>query len=533
MKALTRAAPAPRDVVARLLDTPDPGAAVRSLEPVALVRLVRTCGLEECGPIVALATPEQLLRVFDVDLWRQDEAGAEERLDADRFALWLEVLAEAGAEVAASKLAAMDLDFVTAALSRHVLVLDPISVLTTAPEAELADDDASDELRARRDAMFGLLESAVSVDLAGYQLVARRGEHWDALLSILLALDQDHSAFLARVMRRCAHLASEWIVDNGGLYDVLSADAQLLDDVAGERERRRDEEGYVAPAEAIAFLRLAREREMGGPAAGHDPITARYFRELERRNAGVPAPEWAVAGAPSPLDRLLSDRGEGGHERLRHVRRVLISARGDAALARRQTQQLAYLANVLVAGCSSAGRSFRAVEAAQAVLALCNLGLETGEGAFAAEGLVGAFRSGWSTTHRHVVTFVAESLVSTLARLRCPDPELRRDLRALGKRVQAELARGAPWRAGEYLDALAALDQPSWTILTGLLEECPLVPTGDPSGTRATHAPSEREFLSETRQIAWVRKFMDSLPEQLSEGKQRLSGTRGYRKRAR
>jgi Family of unknown function (DUF6178) len=109
----------PRDLITRLLDTPDLPRIVRSLEPVVLHELVRKCGLEDCGPIVSLATTEQLVRVFDEDLWRAAHAGAEETLDTDRFGLWLEVLVEAGAEVAARMLASLDFDFVTAALHRH------------------------------------------------------------------------------------------------------------------------------------------------------------------------------------------------------------------------------------------------------------------------------------------------------------------------------------------------------------------------------------------------------------------------------
>lgn len=59
-------------------------------------------------------------------------------------------------------------------------------------------------------------------------------------------------------MRRCARLATEHIVDNGGLYEVLTADEQLLADAAADREQRREQEGYVAPAEAAAFLMEAR-----------------------------------------------------------------------------------------------------------------------------------------------------------------------------------------------------------------------------------------------------------------------------------
>ena len=80
---------------------------------------------------MALATPGQLARVFDFDLWRPVSAGLDEELDAGRFGLWLEVLMESGAIVAAQKLAGMDVELVVAALARHVFVFDRAAVAPT------------------------------------------------------------------------------------------------------------------------------------------------------------------------------------------------------------------------------------------------------------------------------------------------------------------------------------------------------------------------------------------------------------------
>jgi hypothetical protein len=477
MKHLQPLARPARDVLARLLDSPDLTLEVQSMEPQALVQLVQDCGLEECGAIVSLATTEQLVRVFDDDLWRQPEAGAEERFDTDRFAVWLAVLAEAGPDLAAAKLAAMDFDFVTAALSRYVLVVDSLAVMTLATEAEQEGNEASDELLAQREAAKGLLDDAVSLEIGGYTVVARRGEHWDALASILASLEQNHHALFGRLMSRCAEMASEWIVDNGGLYDVLSSEAQLLDDIAGDREARRDEQGYVPPQQAAAFLREARE----------SPALA----------------------APLASGSRLPQHADGG-PRLGRIRARLAS--GDDA--DRERQELAYLANILVAGSTFAGHRFRAVEAAEAVLALCNLGLDISDSDGAGVGLTALFRMGWSVGHRDVVRFVAERLAAILKTLRCPDRELRRDIRGLAARLEAELAVGTPWRARDELQILAALDQPAAAILDGLIDECPVVPQWDPSAKAERVTPSF-EFLSERRQVDWVREFVASLPARL------------------
>src|SRR6185295_4287944 len=119
----------PRHLLSRLLDTPNLAQVVPSLDATVLTALVRHCGLEDCGEIVGLATAEQLVRVFDDDLWRGDEAGREDEFDAERFGLWLEVLADSGVTAAAQKIVEMGLDFATAALSRHVLALDQDTLL--------------------------------------------------------------------------------------------------------------------------------------------------------------------------------------------------------------------------------------------------------------------------------------------------------------------------------------------------------------------------------------------------------------------
>src|SRR5512143_42062 len=269
---------APRRLLARLLDTPNLPQVIRSLDPRVLHQLVRHCGLEECGEIVALATTEQLTRVFDDDLWGSAAAGAEEQFDTDRFGLWLEVLVEVGADGAAGKLAAMDFDFVTAALSRQLLVLDQEMLMPgRAVEMGWTYDDPETQGLAEQ-----ALEASASHELSGYTLVARRGESWDALLSVLASLEHDHHALFASLMKRCCQISTEYIVDNGGLYEVLTAAEQIMDDIAGAREERRDAEGHVTPSQAAAFLKLARSPRQDGPAEP-DPVTASYFRNLEQR----------------------------------------------------------------------------------------------------------------------------------------------------------------------------------------------------------------------------------------------------------
>src|SRR5262245_17029884 len=103
-----------RGLLDRILNTPSLEHVIRRLRADLLHRVIQTCGLEDCGEIVALATPEQLERIFDLDLWRAARAGLDEQFDADRFGVWLEVLVESGAAAAAQKLAGMEVDLVIA-----------------------------------------------------------------------------------------------------------------------------------------------------------------------------------------------------------------------------------------------------------------------------------------------------------------------------------------------------------------------------------------------------------------------------------
>src|SRR5262249_41817437 len=117
-----------RGLLDRILNTPGLEHVVPRLRPDLLHRVIQTCGLEDCGELVALATPEPLARVFDLDLWRAAKAGLDEQFDADRFGVWLEALAESGAAMAAQKLAGMDVDLVVTGLAQHMLVYDRAAV---------------------------------------------------------------------------------------------------------------------------------------------------------------------------------------------------------------------------------------------------------------------------------------------------------------------------------------------------------------------------------------------------------------------
>ena len=201
-------------------------------------------------------------------------------------------------------------------------------------------------------------------------------------------------------MVRCGALSTEYIDDNGGLFDVLTSDEQVLSEVAGERDERRDP-GRLRRGPRGRGLPEAVPAAVGS-ASSADPLTTRYFRKLDaraattRRASASSAPvsrepsgsaeaegprflamlqeEGVLPASPPPL---LPAGEKDAPDRLARIRAQLLYAREhDAAAYARRSDELGYLANVLVAGCSFQSRRFRPVEATDAALAVCNLGLE-------------------------------------------------------------------------------------------------------------------------------------------------------------
>lgn len=370
-----RQRPLSKNLLARVLETPELPQQVQSLPPPLLAKLIDHVGLEDAGELVALATTEQLAGIFDEDLWRSETAGADERFDARRFLLWLEIMLEAGDRAVAQRLAELPEDLVTLALQRHLLV---ISFDDLRSELNAGDDEAEAAEKA--------FESCLSEELDEYQLIWKGGDGFDEVMAALLALDRDHHTLTVKLLERCAAVSAEYIADNGGLYEVLSAEEMLEQDLAADREDRRAEAGYVAPSAAAAFLRLARSHAAAEtPVTEHDPLTRAYLRQLSR-NQVAPHAEREERAERRELASLLEAHG---------VAPPAPPARLTGAAARRppllaaamhelreshpekfaeRSEELAYLSNVLVAA-SSPEERLPPQEAVEHAVACVSLGL--------------------------------------------------------------------------------------------------------------------------------------------------------------
>jgi hypothetical protein len=518
---LARRARETRGLLERIMDTPHLAQAVPRLSPEVLHRVIQSCGLEDCGELVALATPGQLARVFDFDLWRPVRAGLDEKLDADRFGIWLDVLMEAGAIVAAQKLAGMDTELVVASLAQHVSVFDRAA-------ASPSTVDGQDTPERRR------FSDRAACEVGNYLIEAKRSDAWDAIVGLLLFLDAEHPDYFHRLMRGCRKLSNGgYEID--GLHDLLPDDEQHMLDVAVDREQRREAQGYVTPAQARAFLQSARQLQIGdGTAPPHSPIAAAYFRAIEPTSP---------ADASAALIHVLLEAGVlpqqphaligGLHEGARGpaLLQAQLQFTGDAgeAIYSVRAGELAFLANAILAGCSIQGRSFTSREASDAAAAVCNLGLENWprvwrygrvlpDDFLVRQDLIGVFQVGWTVLHDEVTMYVARRLIDTLLDLRCRDREIQSELDELRLRLTGQWRAGTPWQARDAMDVIMILDMPAWATLVGLVDECPVIHAAIDSwrGSRVRSvSASSFEFISENSQIAAVREFVQSLPDML------------------
>jgi hypothetical protein len=530
-------------LLARILDTPQLARVIPQLPPEILHRVIDRCGLEDCAEIVALTTPAQLADVFDLDLWRSAQPGLDERFDADRFGVWLAVLAANDPAIAAQKVASMDTSLLVTAFAQHVKVYDQgVLALTT---------DDGNELEAIR-----IREDVPTAEIGGCLVVARRDEAWDAIVEVLMALHAHDIECFARIMRGCRRLSNS-LPELDGLDDLFTDRDQAMFDQDVEREQRRERKGYTTPAQARAFLQSARELDIGSRVAPPaNPIALAYFAAgehatdaVESRDQTPVSDDGSVADdstrhavaevvdvlreagvIPQP-PRALLEGPQDEQARLERIRSLMQCTRDRDQLSYfRRGEELAYLANVLVAGCSIQARPMTADEASGAAIAVCNLGIENWppewSGGAAVDNpdflvthdLIRLFEIGWTVLYRDVCLRSAKELVAVLDVMRIDDPGIARSLRLLTLMLVRHVHEGAPWRARDEFEVLNSLDTLAWAGLLGLIDECPVlhaaVRASTSKGLRRV-SPSDFEFISTNSQVESAREFMRAVPEMI------------------
>jgi hypothetical protein len=540
-----------RPLPARIVDTPHLARLVPHLHAEVVHRMIDRYGLDACGELVTLTTPEQLANILDLDLWRRPSPGLDEQFDVTRFATWLEVLVESGAEIAARIVAGIDTSLLVGGLARHVRVFDPAAVAPIEIDGE--------PFPMRPDA-----GSELSREIGGYLVVARRDEAWDAIVEVLASLDADHPEIFHDVMRGCRALSNS-APEVDGIDDLLLDAEQVAFDLEIDREQRRHGQGYATPAEARAFLHMSRQLSLDAPDPPvRNPIAASYFRILDETAAADigDAAETTVMQLPGDADphpasaaaSLLDVLVEEGVI-APPVRGLLAAAETtvspfplmetqlrwahdhDAAAYAQRTRELAFLANTILVGCAIQARAFTEQEASDAAVAICNLGLENWPVSWLDRSatdanavlpvnflvdrdLVGVFQVGWSVLYRRVCLAAADALSATLDTFRSINRETQRGLDQLAVRLLKDRQAGEPWLAHDELEILSTVDLPVWAAMLCFIDQCPVLHASVRAvlGARVrAFAPSAFEFIASNAQIAVARDFLDRLPEFLRE----------------
>jgi len=544
--------PPQTSALARLLDAPHLAHVVPRLTPDVLHHLIRHHGLEACGALVAAATPQQIASILDLDLWHAGGPGSDDRFDAHRFGTWLEALMEEGEAVAAGVIAKMDEPLAIAGLSRYVRVFDP-GVFEPIDASDL--DWRENVGRDFNPGSWRRNDRALESEVGGYVIRARTPRAWDAIVGLLATLADEQPACFHALMQGCRQLSNSTPEDDE-LDELLLEPEQALHDVSVGREERRTQQGYLTPGDARAFLEMARQprtRPGSAPRKTTDPIVAAYFRALDEAVKSAVAPDAtstgsdveassaAIAASMETVAEVLAEAGITPAQ----PRALLGPAGADAPIVvplqplmahlhdanftvyLTRNQELSFLANALLAGCSVYDRPFTIQEAWDAAVGVCNIGLEAwagGEGAALPEtflvdhDLVAAFEDGWQLLHKEISLRVCDRLIAVLGEVRHLDSEVARDLDRLRRTLVRRRADGAPLRAQDALEPIAILDTPAWAALCGLLSECPVLPDVLPAmlGGRAS-AVSATAFVSFSThaQIRMAHHFADRLRDLL------------------
>ena len=490
----------------RILHSPNLPSIVPRLEPELLQRVIQSCGLEDSAEILAHATPEQLARVLDTDVWRAPQPGRDEEFDPDRFGLWLTILMQSGATIAAGKLACLDIDLMVAGIASHVAVFD-------AAAASSYTTLDGDEVAGRR------VHDGLTCEVGGYLVEARRSSAWEAIVDLLVLLEGERADYFHRVMRACVRL-SNGVREQDGLHDLPDARGQDLLDLTLDRESRREERGYIAPARARAFLKETRSLRVDTEHPPGSAIAAAYFRAIDAPAEAMPSE------APADADVALVFELINGPGRPRALLGApdapssgMSFVHAYAATHATAEQELAYLANTILAGCSIQGRALTLQEASDCALAVCNLGLENWPTHWPVRDLITAFQIGWKILHRDVCIYAARRLNDALGVIQCSDRDTQLRLDGLRRGLARHLRDDEPWRVGDALEAILVLDAVCWAAMRTLIAECPVMHGALDVSRRArlTVDPADFQFISENRHIQAVHSFLAGLPTLLTE----------------
>jgi hypothetical protein len=502
-------------------------ALVANLEPQALKRLVDDVGLADAGPLIEYASTTQISHLVDESIWQSSHASIPETIDAAALLAWFDLWLDVGEAFAAAKLIDLGLDFCTMAFARLVVVDG---------EATRVGDE------------FSLM-------IGGHGVGARYADEWDSLSAVVLALWDEDPDFLEALFDRLSFRHSML-----GIAGELDAASVLEADAGYARTSEKTRQGYVAGADAAAFLseiQLA-NLELLVAEQAYDLATKRFFRELDAgAQDGKHKPEETTPRRDAPADTVDADldalQRELEHYEHRRgkdtrlltgpdlpeeqilIRRVLADLQARPSVLEARTRELAYLSNLVITGCRMDSQEIPENTAANLIMATCNLAAgfvawqaegETdptaerfSEMLLAEPGLIRLFRIGWNLLGR-IPLQVARSLNRLLLEESSPTraalrPWLRDEVDSLLKSpgLLASIETGDFDDARETVAILSiVLDETAVEVLAQLVDSVPRL-CGRLAPVHTGKEGYNWRYLSSIQDFRTVDQLLNSLQE--------------------
>jgi Family of unknown function (DUF6178) len=385
-----------------IVDNPALPAVLRHMQPNTLARLVDRVGLNDAAELMALVPARNLLRALDEAVWKSPHPGANQEFDPAEFIRWLEVWTEIGESFVAERLAAFNDEYLAMCLSFVLFAGAGSNAGFNGDTSETATDDRAQELESIE------MPSEYCAIYDHFLVRPAFEDDWEIIRAALDALwhhTPDHLLYILGTLT-----STESMLESGGRRTSLNLD------LAFERESYRERRGHVSPAGARAFL-----VSISVGTVQDLMLMYAYDNETRRFLAGIENYETD----PHPIDELVASAGTDRARRQAHdetnvlesampsqdqihalsellENQSLVEPKRFESLPSNQREQkklflgellgrlegenkeafqkssreLAYLATVLMAGSPLEGQPLTGVEARDAALATCNLGLE-------------------------------------------------------------------------------------------------------------------------------------------------------------
>ncbi|WP_028582681.1 DUF6178 family protein [Desulfogranum japonicum] len=397
---------------------------IQALDGEQLLQVIDHVGVEDAGDFMLLASPTQLTQIFDNVFWKNSKPGGREQFDPHQFALWLEIAWEHSADTAKKIINDIDDELLTLGLAENLIVIDHESfLLRMQNSARSFEDDLLDKL----------LDSDRLMEWSNYFIIPRTGTSWDAIIAILVDIDNEDSDRVNRMLETINHISTEYIQDNGELYQVLTSCEMLESDLAAAREGRREKQGYVSPESAVAFLQQAQittlDELISSPK--YDYLTSCYFAAFSPTERAQMRSKTSRTGVLEYISNSFPGTGYQFSDTAKKVSlgieklpmepekktpqaditsALQLIKREEPQNFNKYIYELNYLANVLIAGDISTNRQLTPVEAAERTIQVCQAGvlhiLDSGQKIHPHSikqqifnnGLVKLFRIGWNIT---------------------------------------------------------------------------------------------------------------------------------------